>query len=368
MGVFNLFSRRSGFDPDLFERELAALTEQIGTVQLQITALVRSARGYRWSLLQISVAVYIAALAWLYGLSPARQSNKGSALMTFASLLNATQWLFIGLFPIAAFALSVLMGRAFDMLIRKRRAALAALKKKHHAKIDELKEITNFNKTSRLLLKFDDEQATPKADLKQQSKARLQIQPQQHALPRANEKAFDARTLSPKQQQEIAKLNLSFVNGQNPSLTSAPTTRGVTSGFAQNPSSKREPLTPKQPPFSKQNPHTKTVQDRILDLLIGSSGSEAVEDRYALICNMCFTHNGLAPPNTADPASVKYVCRKCGHMNGVKLWEQMNPPEMKGEPLGGENPVHDAENDTRTVETPTAKGDEEQPACESKSP
>lgn len=90
----------------------------------------------------------------------------------------------------------------------------------------------------------------------------------------------------------------------------------------QLPNTKQAPI-----PAIPQQPAQRTIQDRLLDILIGSDNSESVENRYALICFNCFAHNGLAPPHTEDPADVKFQCWKCGAMNGKgMLFEQ---PDMK---------------------------------------
>lgn len=55
--------------------------------------------------------------------------------------------------------------------------------------------------------------------------------------------------------------------------------------------------------------------DYFLRLLVGDD-EMSPNNRFALICGTCSWNNGLAPPNCADPASIKYHCSHCGAVNG----------------------------------------------------
>jgi len=77
-----------------------------------------------------------------------------------------------------------------------------------------------------------------------------------------------------------------------------------------HPSAFSPPPSPSLPP----QPQAKTFLDKVLDLLAGED-ENAPQNRYALICRHCKTHNGLAPPGER-PESVGYLCGRCGGWNG----------------------------------------------------
>ncbi|ODV92086.1 hypothetical protein CANCADRAFT_42705 [Tortispora caseinolytica NRRL Y-17796] len=56
--------------------------------------------------------------------------------------------------------------------------------------------------------------------------------------------------------------------------------------------------------------------DRLLENLIGVSDTSP-NSRYALICQNCYHHNGLAMPGQ-NPKNIKFVCRNCKTLNPVE--------------------------------------------------
>ncbi|GJJ15218.1 hypothetical protein Clacol_009494 [Clathrus columnatus] len=63
-------------------------------------------------------------------------------------------------------------------------------------------------------------------------------------------------------------------------------------------------------------PPKKQWYDKVADALLGddtaTTGPQA-SSRYALICEKCFTHNGLVKEDQWEDA--QYLCPKCGHFN-----------------------------------------------------
>lgn len=59
------------------------------------------------------------------------------------------------------------------------------------------------------------------------------------------------------------------------------------------------------------NPTRKGWLDKVLDAVVGES--DGPQHKYALICEECFTHNGLALP--ADYINAKFKCMNCGFLN-----------------------------------------------------
>ncbi|OSX61113.1 hypothetical protein POSPLADRAFT_1040357 [Postia placenta MAD-698-R-SB12] len=70
------------------------------------------------------------------------------------------------------------------------------------------------------------------------------------------------------------------------------------------------------PPSQPMPPPRKQWFDKLADAILGDEdGGSATpaSSRYALICQKCFTHNGLVKESMWEDA--QYVCPKCGHFN-----------------------------------------------------
>jgi len=52
--------------------------------------------------------------------------------------------------------------------------------------------------------------------------------------------------------------------------------------------------------------------DRVVDAVLGED-TESPHTRFALICQKCFSHNGLVRETQWE--DTQYVCMKCGHLN-----------------------------------------------------
>ena len=78
---------------------------------------------------------------------------------------------------------------------------------------------------------------------------------------------------------------------------------------------------PMQPQFKTPN-----WMDRLMDALIGD---DSRNQKYALICQQCFSHNGLAAPE-AFP-SLKYKCPNCGFFNLPKKSLDLPVEELERE-------------------------------------
>ncbi|KAJ3044281.1 hypothetical protein HDV00_002601 [Rhizophlyctis rosea] len=78
-----------------------------------------------------------------------------------------------------------------------------------------------------------------------------------------------------------------------------------------------EPRRPEAPTFSP--PSQKGWLDKVVDVMIGDS--DGPQSKYALICEECFTHNGLVPPEAYS--SARFRCMKCNHLNVPKTYHDL---------------------------------------------
>ncbi|CAE6387911.1 unnamed protein product [Rhizoctonia solani] len=104
-----------------------------------------------------------------------------------------------------------------------------------------------------------------------------------------------------------------------------------------------------QPPLDTRSPHMLQVPgaapprpmlppqrgwlDKVADKVLGEDESPVgiAQSRYALICERCFSHNGLVKESEWE--TTQYICPKCGHMN-------LSPKTRKsGIPISPRSPI-----------------------------
>lgn len=296
--MFRLF-KKSGFDPQLFEKELTDITESISSTQQQITRLKTRYVSIRRVLIQYMALLYVGVCLYNYSQIP-RNYVASNKIQLFIRGQSRGQLLFVGLYPVVGYLLVKVIHAVFGFLSKNRTHRLKGLKEKHKAKIEELKKITNFNTTANLLNKYGEKNEIPAKNL-----------PKARTTPAKQVKGQKG----PKGTNRINGTNvINDTNGIN--VANIPTAQGRQFQQISPPNTVKPLATNPQAPVQKNRP----IQDRLLDLLIGSDNSESIENRYALICVNCFTHNGLAPPNCTNPANTKFACLKCGFLNG-NTWQ-----------------------------------------------
>lgn len=280
MGVFGIFKLK-GFDPDTFEKELTQLTKQISNTQQQIYSLKGKSKRWVFSLCKLFITTYALIVVYIYQ-KVTRSPIANNKLVNFLRNQSNDQFiLFVG-FPLVGYLIVYLINKIFRLSIVRRENNLKTLKKKHSQKIEELKKITNFNTTNELLNKYGNEEEKKNSKDETDAKATTKQPnvPLQVNSPNAQQQ---------QQQQQIIQ-RLQNIQTNPPVQTS------------------------------------RTFQDRVLDFIVGSDNNEATENRYALICKQCLTHNGLAPPGCTNPFKVSYICPNCGFLNGETDIEETTTP------------------------------------------
>ena len=223
--------------------------------------------------------------------------------------------------PIVAFPLLIVLSKRaidamFDSSLRHDDRILAKLEKQKERMLEELIEQTNFTRTQQLINTF---QKRPQQQQQQQI-TRQAMRPQQQ------QQAGGSSVTTPRRMQSAAgQANTS--SPQQSTVSPAVSTR--TSSFTP-PQSALPGLLPGQPyvtPADIQRFHRTDVQkpaprsavDKVIDFALG----DGPNNRYALICQSCFTHNGLVKED--DLASVRYRCVMCNFINGQKLPSDWKP-------------------------------------------
>lgn len=274
MGFFSFF--RGGFDPSSYEREFSMLSTQISETQARIQRLQKLRATVKRHALVILFALYLVVTAYKVATVPKNTVGRNTIHRFVASQTPLTLFVLFVVYPSVLVLLLKTINGLFAWLIHSNNKWEDKLRRLRLSKIEELKRLTNYNTTNELLEKYDTE-----ANLRK------------------------AKQLREKEERE----------------------RQMANTKAQvKPGPKTKKVDPKVADLQRPG-----VSDKIFDLLIGSENNESVEKRYALICANCYTHNGLAAPNCKDPRTVKYMCMRCGFMNGVgeKNLESLNPKNVE---------------------------------------
>ena len=274
MGFFSFF--RGGFDPSSYEREFSMLSTQISETQARIQRLQKLRATVKRHALVILFALYLVVTAYKVATVPKNTVGRNTIHRFVASQTPLTLFVLFVVYPSVLVLLLKTINGLFAWLIHSNNKWEDKLRRLRLSKIEELKRLTNYNTTNELLEKYDTE-----ANLRK------------------------AKQLREKEERE----------------------RQMANTKAQvKPAPKTKKVDPKMADLQRSG-----VSDKIFDLLIGSENNESVEKRYALICANCYTHNGLAAPNCKDPRTVKYMCMRCGFMNGEgqKNVESLNPKNVE---------------------------------------
>lgn len=312
MGFLGLF-KLNLFDPDAFDKELTSLTQAISRTRNQITALTIKRKSARNNVAYSLLIAYVAWVAYRYRVS---LSNLGplaagkSRFSVFLSGQDTHDLIYTVIVPLVIAMAIYLVDSLFRLWISSKDKSLKSLLKRHKAKIEDLKRITNFNTTSLLLRKYS---KLDRDELEDDTKKTSGIHASNQPLgtgqnsnvaekPIPQQKKLRPTVNRPENQVKQAENKINQPEDQ-------PKRQNIRNH--QNSSAEGRRSAPLQGPIHK------SIQDRLLDFIIGSDHNESVESRYALICANCYTHNGLAPPGCSDPHTVTYICRQCGYINGA---------------------------------------------------
>ncbi|CAH9075605.1 unnamed protein product [Cuscuta epithymum] len=265
----------------------------------------------------------------------------GYAIMTTRSLdkdwkMRALRVLPMFILPFLSFLAHSVVGSLIRMRERKDQKILEKLRAERQAKIDELKEKTNYYTTQQLIQRYDPDPAA---------------------------KAAAATVLASRLGAESGlKVHL----GNDGSTQNAPT--GSRSGAAESSGlrhRKQKQTTSRSPqeeilpqlddsdgreyhrqvigPYNP-SPHEGGWLARLAALLVGEDPTQC----YALICCHCHMHNGLA--RKEDFPYIAYYCAHCKTFNEPKHMPDLITPGSSLPPLRSISPVDEA----KVIKSPTA--------------
>lgn len=272
MGLFNFLGKQD-FDVASFEKELSLLSSRIQETQSRIDGLNKTKKTVQRYLTYYVAAFYILWIAYTMVMLGDDLRNQTSLMLLLIKALRSRVSIAVGL-PVTTICVRYLLTILFDFFIKRQKNVLRVSLERRRNKLEDLKKRTNFDATQGIINRYGSRASAPQP---------LKVKP-----------SIGARNESPVAQTE---------NSQGGITNVSPTGNKPNQSMNKGISLKQD---------------QRTLQDKLLDYIIGSDHNESVENRFALICERCFTHNGLAPPGCKDPSGVIFICRKCGCLNGRK--------------------------------------------------
>ncbi|CAK5276942.1 unnamed protein product [Mycena citricolor] len=254
--IWRLFRSKPAADD--YESILASLSSRIQTRRTQLTAIRARERNASALVTLYTLAAWSAYVAvWYYGLVDGRRNSHGVER--------------------AVRAAPVVVGPIFILFVRRivqvwyaskgnaEENTLQDLLKEQRTTVEALKKKTQFYETRELLAKYDSSSpSSPSPSAAQAPKTPARSAPPQTPA-------------NPRMQQ-----------------------------------SQSAPLPAPSPSQQQQEP--RRWFDSVADVLLGpETERDDAKQKYALICEKCFTHNGLVPEAMWPDA--QYKCPQCGHFN-----------------------------------------------------
>ncbi|KAJ3189397.1 hypothetical protein HDU85_003026 [Gaertneriomyces sp. JEL0708] len=290
--MVGFFAWRKKKDEEDWEKLLAGLDEQIRQAETRLAGLKIRDRKLRVGWVLYSVPLYGIFLATYYNyLYPTEDPWD-------------TRWFKNGLVILGTPAIYMIykMIRSWYQSREKYELDhLDALRTQQKEKVEELKKKTAYYRTKVLLDRYDSP-TKDRSQIPQSPNSPTGPRPGVPGMPLSGDSIRGASPNAlvgpgPKTPQKI------------PSLSPDGPQRSASPEFS--PSKGSGPSVPATAPPAKG------WLDKLVDVVIGDSENPA--NKYALICEECFTHNGLVPPEAYTTA--RFRCLKCDHMNAPKNYE-----------------------------------------------
>jgi len=238
----------------------------------------------------------------------------------------------------------IVIARYYAYRTGRQYTARENLMKRKMKLLEEVKEKVNFNVARELILKYGNEEDVKEINAVTKPKTPLKSIPPVEATPNVPKNGSVQAT---------------------PAAVSLP---------PKNPATIGKPIpfpneTPKQrPPMMMETPKpirpfvggSRTPMDKLVDFVIG----DGPNNRYALICKNCETHNGMALPEEFDRLS--YFCYRCKYHNQARAKKPSPPPREVSEDVAkktklSKSPSTEALNQENTAPTTVNNGKENEP-------
>ncbi|KAL2919808.1 hypothetical protein HK105_200725 [Polyrhizophydium stewartii] len=303
-GFFGWLSKKDDLD---YEKLLADIDEKIRRSELNMSEFSLRERRLLHALVLYAVPTYVVVLV-VYVIYVRNAAGEPWDLFLLKSLP-------IGIFPLVAYILRVLVITWYTRCRTFEEEHLETLRKKQSEKIEELKKRTAFYKTKGLIERYDP--AAKKSQKQGTPGPRTPGQPGQPGQPQQQPGHPQPPPGQPQQQPGQPGQQPQQHRPPNAPSPHAPHQALPRQAHPQQPQHMMQQGPQSQHPLvhpGSQIQHPRGWFDKLLDVMVGES--DGPQHKYALICETCFTHNGLVLPE--EYLTAKFKCMQCGHLNTKK--------------------------------------------------
>ncbi|KAH7388055.1 hypothetical protein KP509_16G055300 [Ceratopteris richardii] len=287
----HLFHRTSKED---FERKLQSLSKEEATVHTRMKR-----RSQTWRKLAQGVIVYSIIMELLV-LGLAVISTRGPGL---SWQMRAVRVLPVFVCPTFSILLYTILAKYYRMREQKDQKTLDRLREERQAKINELKERTNFYLTQELIQKYDSDPTAKEAAArvlaaKLGAESGLKLASESSEVDWGNVGLVEAMTAAPGQVDSSGLRRRASV--QKAAGLTAPLSNDIASSQRNEQWQQIEQLSRKP---------SGGLVAKLAAMLVGEDPNQC----YALICRKCHMHNGLC--GKEEFPHIKYYCPHCNFFN-----------------------------------------------------
>ncbi|KAI8827164.1 uncharacterized protein EV422DRAFT_512868 [Fimicolochytrium jonesii] len=298
MAIF--FWRKQQLDD---EQILASLDRQIRRTEVRVSSIRQRHQRIKHAWLYYSVSIYVFVLVLYFTYLKPRRDPWDIWLVKTGVVVVGAPGIYFG---------NRFIRYWYQRKEKAERDLLESLKAKQKEKVDALKENEAYRKTQLLLQRYDTPTKDRPAgdelvDAKGHSRPTTPLPfPPSHIKMGQPSKQMGPPSLAPPGTPGMAPVPGKQID--NPTQT----TRSPSPSPAflsippfdptQLPNRSDSPLPPPPTP-TPQHPYAKTWFDKVIDVMIGETNdTNSPASKYALICEECFTHNGLVPAEAYSDA------------------------------------------------------------------
>jgi len=282
------------------EQALERLEKRITKLEYRQRTSYLSRKKAVSALLLYSIIVEVVIAVWYY------LHKKPEVL--FEKLIHASPLL---LFPILAFLLKHGITFYYYRRIISDEASLVKLRAALKTKLDERKKATDFDATQKLLSKYEKLVDSKEVNGRDSPGKKERPSTSQN---KANTSADNSNTTPSKLQSPPSSLRHRPAQQTNDEQQQLPSPVQQQSKQVQSPSQQNTP------PLQAAGNQKAGWVNRLVDYLVGTGPQYG----FALICEKCSSHNGLAHPS--EPGSITFRCRTCNHLNECSPQQQPQAP------------------------------------------
>ncbi|KAI6176664.1 Endoplasmic reticulum junction formation protein lunapark [Aphelenchoides bicaudatus] len=194
------------------------------------------------------------------------------------------------------FVIRFLSVRLFDFMLQRDEKTVQSLNEQRSKIIENVKENEKFKVAKEIIEKYGgaDDLLEIKADKKENTPPPKQSRPS----PTVSKEPTPERETTEQEMQTPLNAEKSYAMVKRQGI-------GATNRAFITPAMRRQPIRPYIQPV-------RTPIDKIIDYIIGDGPS----NRFALICNQCRTHNGMALKE--EFSGISFICFNCGLFNPAR--------------------------------------------------